>query len=83
MVNIELILSWVLRTGVIVSAALMVAGFFFSPNLIWLGVLLLMLTPFIRIMIAGSLFLTQKNILFFAIALYVIFVIVIGSILKY
>jgi uncharacterized membrane protein len=83
MVNIELILSWVLRIGVLASAALMVTGFFLGANLIWFGVLLLMLTPFMRIVIAGSIFLTQKNFLFFAIALYVIFILVIGSILKF
>jgi len=83
MVSIEAILSWVLRTGVITGAVLMVIGLFAGANIIWLGVLILALTPLLRVIIAGLLFLSQKDVKYFIIALYVISVLVIGILIKF
>jgi uncharacterized membrane protein len=83
MVSVELVLSWVLRTGVIVGAALMAFGLFAGTSIIWLGVLVLALTPLLRVIIAGLLFLSQKDINYFIIALYVISVLVIGILIKF
>lgn len=83
MVSVEVVLSWVLRTGVMAGAALMAMGFFAGVNVIWLGVLILALTPLLRVIIAGLLFLSHKDVKYFIIALYVILVLVIGILIKF
>jgi len=82
MVDVETVISWILRTGVLASAALMVIGLFVGPAVIWTGVLVLALTPFIRVLMAGLYFLGHKDVSYFVIALYVILVLVISSLLK-
>lgn len=82
MVSAEIIISWILRTGVLAGAGLMIAGLIFGPALIWAGVLVLSLTPFVRVLIAGVCFLVQKDLTYFLIALYVIMVLVISSLMK-
>jgi uncharacterized membrane protein len=82
MVEVETVISWILRTGVLASAALMVIGLFVGPSVIWTGVLVLALTPFIRVLMAGLYFLGQKDASYFVIALYVILVLVISSLMK-
>jgi uncharacterized membrane protein len=81
MVNIETILSWVLRIGVLLGATLMTVGFFYEISLIWAGIVVLALTPPIRVLIAGLTFLSKGEWIFFVIALYVISVLVIGILL--
>jgi uncharacterized membrane protein len=83
MVSTEAAISWVLKAGAILSALLICLGFFIGLNIVWLGVLLLILTPFMRVVIAGFCFLSQRDMLFFIIALYVILILVIGSLLKF
>lgn len=83
MVSIEVVLSWVLRTGVMAGAVLMAIGLFAGANVIWLGVFILALTPLLRVTIAGLLFLSQKDVKYFIIALYVISVLVIGILIKF
>ncbi len=82
MVDVEQLVSWVLRAGVLTGAGLMVIGFFISINILWLGILILILTPFIRVIMAGIGFLHQNDTLFFAIATYVILVLVIGTLIS-
>ncbi|HPC27401.1 MAG TPA: DUF1634 domain-containing protein [Candidatus Methanomethylicus sp.] len=82
MVDVETTISWILRAGVLVSAALMAIGLFINPSIIWMGVLVLALTPFIRVLMAGLYFLGQKDAPYFVIALYVILVLVISSLMK-
>jgi uncharacterized membrane protein len=83
MVSIEVVLSWVLRTGVMAGAVLMVIGLFAGANVIWFGVFILALTPLLRVIIAGLMFLSQKDMKYFIIALYVISVLVIGILIKF
>jgi uncharacterized membrane protein len=83
MVSIEVVLSWVLRTGVMAGAVLMAIGLFAGANVIWFGVFILALTPLLRVIIAGLLFLSQKDVKYFIIALYVISVLVIGILIKF
>ncbi len=85
MVSAETTISWVLRAGVLLSALLMILGhsLFFEINLVWFGVLLLILTPFLRVLIASMYFLSHKDMRFFVITLYVILILVIGSLLKF
>jgi uncharacterized membrane protein len=83
MVSIEVVLSWVLRTGVMAGAVFMAIGLFAGANVIWLGVFILALTPLLRVIIAGLLFLSQKDVKYFIIALYVISVLVIGILVKF
>jgi uncharacterized membrane protein len=83
MVSIEVVLSWVLRTGVMAGAVLMAIGLFAGANVIWFGVFILALTPLLRVIIAGLLFLSQKDMKYFIIALYVISVLVIGILIKF
>lgn len=78
MVDIEVTISWVLRTGVLIAALLMLLGFFMVPDLLWLGVLVLAITPLARVMMSGLLFLYNGERFFFIIALYVILILVIS-----
>lgn len=78
MVSVETILSLVLRTGLLLGAILMTAGFFSETGLIWIGIVVLALTPLLRVVIAGLTFLSKGEWIFFVIALYVISVLVIG-----
>jgi uncharacterized membrane protein len=78
MVSVETILSWVLRTGVLLGAILMTVGFFSRTNLIWVGIIVLALTPLLRVIIAGLTFLSKGEWIFLVIAVYVISVLVIG-----
>ncbi|MGQ9759924.1 MAG: DUF1634 domain-containing protein [Candidatus Methanomethylicaceae archaeon] len=83
MVSAETTISWVLRVGVLLSALFMIVGLFFGEGLVWLGVSLLILTPFLRVFIAALYFLSHKDLRFFVITLYVILILVIGSLLKF
>lgn len=78
MVSIETTLSWVLRTGVLLSASLMLLGFFTISSFLWMGVIVLAATPLIRVIMSGLFFLIEGNRLFFIIALYVILILVIS-----
>ena len=78
MVSIETTLSWVLRTGVLLSASLMLLGFFTIPTFLWMGVIVLAATPLIRVIMSGLFFLIEGNRLFFIIAMYVILILVIS-----
>lgn len=78
MVSVEIILSWVLRTGVLSAAVLMILGFFFVPPLLWAGIVVLALTPLMRVVISGLAFLVKGDRVLFFIALYVIVVLVIS-----
>ncbi len=82
MVEVEAIISWILRLGVLASAALMIIGLFAGPSVIWMGVLVLALTPFIRVLMTGICFLGQKETSYFLIALYVMLVLVISYVLS-
>lgn len=82
MVSVETILSWVLRTGVLLAAVFMSLGFFFTPFLLWAGIIVLALTPLFRVAISGLTFLAKGDRFFFLIALYVIFVLVISIYIK-
>ena len=82
MVDTEIILSWVLRIGVFAGAILMTLGFFVGANVILLGVFVLALTPFVRVLMAGLCFLSQRNLVYFIIGLYVISVLVMGTLLR-
>jgi uncharacterized membrane protein len=78
MVDVETTLSWVLRTGVLMAAVLMLLGFFLTPNLLWAGVIVLAITPLVRVAMSGLLFLFKGERFFFVIALYVILILVIS-----
>jgi len=82
LVSAETTISWVLRVGVLLSATLLASGLFLGENVLWLGVLMLILTPFLRVSFAALYFLLHKDLRFFVITLYVILMLVIGSLLK-
>ncbi len=82
MVNVEDLISWVLRTGVLSGVAITTTGFFMSTEIAWLGVLVLILTPFMRVIMAGIYFLSRKDMVYSALAAYVIMILVIGSFLR-
>lgn len=64
------------------AAGLMILGLLVSPYLLWLGILVLILTPFIRVIFTGLAFLSKREFAFFLISMYVIFMLVISTILK-
>ncbi|MEN3035122.1 MAG: DUF1634 domain-containing protein [Candidatus Methanosuratincola sp.] len=80
--SVEELISWVLRAGVIGGVAITALGFFVSTEIAWAGVLVLILTPFMRVLMAGSYFLARKEYLFSFLAAYVIMMLVIGSFLR-
>lgn len=82
MVNVEDLISLVLRTGVLSGVVITSIGFFTSSEVAWLGVLVLILTPFMRVIMAGLYFLSRKDTLYAALAAYVIMILVIGSFLR-
>ncbi|MDH7555648.1 MAG: DUF1634 domain-containing protein [Candidatus Methanosuratincola sp.] len=81
MVNVEDLISLVLRTGVLSGVVITSIGFFTSSEVAWLGVLVLILTPFMRVIMAGLYFLSRKDTVYAALAAYVIMILVIGSFL--
>ena len=83
MVSAEITISRVLRIGVILSAFTLLLGLSLGENILWLGVLMLILTPFLRVFFAALYFLLHKDMRFFVITLYVILILVIGSLLKF
>ncbi|MEM3365266.1 MAG: DUF1634 domain-containing protein [Candidatus Methanomethyliaceae archaeon] len=80
--NAETTISWVLRIGVTLSALILLLGVLLGENILWLGVLMLILTPFLRVFFAALYFLLHRDMRFFVITLYVILILVIGSLLK-
>lgn len=82
MVDVEDLISWVLRAGVISGVSITVIGFFLSQEIAWLGVLVLILTPFMRVIMAGAYFLSRREYAFFLLAAFVITMLVIGSLLR-
>ncbi|MEJ5292921.1 MAG: DUF1634 domain-containing protein [Candidatus Methanosuratincola sp.] len=82
MVNVEELISLVLRTGVLSGVAITSIGFFTSAEIAWLGVLVLISTPFMRVIMAGAYFLSRKDLVYSALAAYVIMILVIGSFLR-
>jgi uncharacterized membrane protein len=82
LVTVEELISWVLRIGVLSGVAITALGFFLSADLAWAGVLILILTPFMRVLMAGAYFLARKEYPFFFLAAYVIMMLVIGSFLR-
>ncbi|MDI9644691.1 MAG: DUF1634 domain-containing protein [Candidatus Verstraetearchaeota archaeon] len=79
--TVEGLISWVLRAGVLTGAALASVGYFASSEVAWIGVLALILTPFLRVMMAGIYFLMKRDLAYFGLAAYVIMMLVIGSFL--
>jgi uncharacterized membrane protein len=60
----------------------MAIGLLVDNYLLWLGILVLILTPFLRVVITGLVFLSKHEIAFFLLAMYVILVLVISAILN-
>ena len=60
----------------------MIAGLFFSTVMIWVGVLLLIMTPFVRVVTIVVVFFARREMIFAVIASYVILMLVISSILR-
>jgi len=66
---IELVLARFLRIGSLISAALLAAGILamllgqtgFAPNLISAGLLVLLCTPVMRVVVAGLIFVREKD----------------------
>lgn len=83
MVSVESTISWVLRVGVLLSALLLILGLLIGENVLWFGVLVLIITPFLRVFFAALYFFFHKDMRFFVITLYVILILVIGSLLKF
>ncbi len=82
MVTVEELISWVLRIGVLSGVTMTALGFFVSADLAWAGILVLILTPFMRVAMAGAYFLCRREYPFFFLAAYVIMILVIGSFLR-
>jgi uncharacterized membrane protein len=66
---IELVLARILRIGSVIAAALLVAGILvmvlgqtdFAPKLITAGLLVLLCTPVMRVLVAGFIFVKEKD----------------------
>jgi uncharacterized membrane protein len=79
--RIENIVSLILRINVIVSIIIMIIGYLTESNLLWIGTLLLIITPLLRTFSALIIFLYEKEILFFFSALYVLIIFIISALM--
>ncbi|RZN55683.1 MAG: hypothetical protein DSO09_06125 [Candidatus Methanomethylicota archaeon] len=79
--RIENIVSLILRINVIVSIIIMIIGYLTGSNLLWIGTLLLIITPLLRTFSALIIFLYEKEILFFFSALYVLIIFIISALM--
>jgi uncharacterized membrane protein len=79
--RIENIVSLILRINVIISIIIMIIGYLTESNLLWIGTLLLIITPLLRTFSALIIFLYEKEILFFLSALYVLIIFIISALM--
>jgi uncharacterized membrane protein len=79
--KIENIVSLILRINVIVSIIIMIIGYLTVSNLLWIGTLLLIITPLLRTFSALIIFLYEKEMLFFFSALYVLIIFIISTLM--
>ncbi|MCC6013398.1 MAG: DUF1634 domain-containing protein [Candidatus Verstraetearchaeota archaeon] len=79
--KIENIISLILRINVIVSIIIMIIGYLTVSNLLWIGTLLLIITPLLRTFSALIIFLYEKEMLFFFSALYVLIIFIISTLM--
>ncbi len=71
-----------LLAGAIASAVMLVVGFLTSPSLLVAGAVVLMITPMVRVLIAGICMLSKKEYVYFAMAAYVLFILVITIVVR-
>jgi uncharacterized membrane protein len=79
--KIENIISLILRINVVISIIIMIIGYLTVSNLLWIGTLLLIITPLLRTFSALIIFLYEKEILFFFSALYVLIIFIISALM--
>ncbi|WPX08445.1 DUF1634 domain-containing protein [Anaerocellum danielii] len=87
--TMEDIISFVLRAGVLVSIIIICAGLFLhivlklaaGSLIIKVGLYILFLTPFARLIVSLFMFLIEKDLLYFAITLAIIVIIVVSNLL--
>ncbi|MCQ5340724.1 MAG: DUF1634 domain-containing protein [Candidatus Methanomethylicia archaeon] len=79
--KVENIISLILRINIIVSIIIMIIGYLTVSNLLWIGTLLLIITPLLRTFSALIIFLYEKEILFFLSALYVLIIFIISALM--
>ncbi|WAM33563.1 DUF1634 domain-containing protein [Caldicellulosiruptor morganii] len=87
--NMENIISWILRSGVVLSISVISAGLFahivigakMATLIIKAGLYILFLTPFARLVASLLMFLLEKDFIYFAITLAIIVIIVLSNIL--
>jgi uncharacterized membrane protein len=79
--KIENIVSLILRINVVISIIIMIIGYLTEINLLWIGTLLLIITPLLRTFSALIIFLYEKEILFFLSALYVLIIFIISALM--
>lgn len=86
-VDMEKIISLILRVGVIISMAVISAGLLLHIFLnlsgalliIKIGLFILILTPFARLVVSLIMFLIEKDVVYFLITLAIIVIIVISN----
>ncbi|MCQ5337182.1 MAG: DUF1634 domain-containing protein, partial [Candidatus Methanomethylicia archaeon] len=81
LMKIENIVSLILRINVVISIIIMIIGYLTEINLLWIGTLLLIITPLLRTFSALIIFLYEKEILFFLSALYVLIIFIISALM--
>jgi uncharacterized membrane protein len=79
--KIENIVSLILRINVVISIIIMIIGYLTEINLLWIGTLLLIITPLLRTFSALIIFLYEKEMLFFLSALYVLIIFIISALM--
>lgn len=87
--TMEDIISIVLRAGVLVSIIIICAGLFLhivlklaaGSLIIKIGLYILFLTPFARLVVSLFIFLIEKDLIYFAITLAIIVIIVVSNLL--
>ncbi|WAM31993.1 DUF1634 domain-containing protein [Caldicellulosiruptor naganoensis] len=85
--DMETIISWILRAGVVLSIFVISVGLFahivigvrVATLIIKAGLYILFLTPFARLVISLFMFLLEKDLIYFAITLAIIVIIVLSN----
>jgi hypothetical protein len=82
MVDLQRAVFITLRGGALTAAIMLMIGLFTSPSLLLAGAVILMITPLARVLIAGICLLMGREYVYFAMATYILLILVITIIVR-
>lgn len=82
MVSLERAVFITLRGGVLIAASMLIIGLFTSESVLLAGAIILMITPLARVFIAGACLLSRQEYAYFAMAAYILLILVITIMIR-